>query len=357
MIYRKFGAPRLYVQGEGALDELPILLGQYGNRPLFVADAIVSDLLGDRLRALFGDGIPIMANFGGECTSAEIVRISSMARENNADVIVGLGGGKAIDTAKGVRIALDLPVVICPTIASNDSPTSRLAVVYTEDHTISEVRLMPANPDAVLVDTGLIARAPVRFLIAGIGDALSKLFEVSQCAAVGGNNFYGGSPTRMALGISQTCYDTIRAHGAAAVADVRARQVSPALDDVVEACILHSGLAFESGGLSIAHSLTRGFSAVPALARALHGEQVAVGLLAQLMLSDGEHDRLRDLLNFYREIGLPRALSALGASADDHYEIARISLETAPYIGNFERSLAAKEISDALDDLETLEVG
>ena len=354
MTLRKFGAPRLYIQGDGALDELPGLVAQHGRCPLIVADAVVTDLLEPRLRALFKDSAPVFADFGGECTAVEIDRLAALTAETKADVVVGLGGGKAIDSAKGVRIARDLPIIVCPTIASNDSPTSRLAVIYTEAHAISEVRLMAANPDAVQVDTGLLARAPVRYLRAGIGDALSKVFEVAQCADSDGLNFFGGRPTRMSLGISRTCYDILREHSSAAIADVQAQRVTPAVENVVEACVLLSGLAFERGGLSIAHSLTRGFSAIPAIGNALHGDQVAVGLLVQLMLSKGQQETLRDILGFYAEIGLPRGPSALGCRMDDYRTIARISLETAPYIGNFERRLTVEEITSALRDVDTV---
>ncbi|TCK23431.1 glycerol dehydrogenase [Ancylobacter aquaticus] len=349
MTFRAFGAPHRYMQGPDALAELKGLAALYGRRPFVVADAVVAELLGDRLRAeLDGAGHATFGLFGGECTAAEIETLASAARAAQADVIIGVGGGKAIDTAKGVRMALGIPIIIVPTIASNDSPTSRLAVLYREDHVLSEVRLMTASPDVVLVDTSIIVQAPVRFFIAGIGDALSKKFEVEQCAAVGGTNFFKGSPTRLALRIADACYGIIRAEGEAAVQAVRNHETTEAVENAIEASILMSGLAFESGGLSIAHSLTRGFSAVPEIARALHGEQVALGLLVQLVAEGRDPAFLNDLRDFYRRIGLPTSLAAFGVSDPGAVEtIVQTSWQTAPYIKNFTHPLSPQILHTA----------
>ncbi len=349
MTLRAFGAPARYIQGPDALAELGALVRLHGRRPFIVADAIVSELLGERLRAeLAGAEHATFATFSGECTAGEIETLAQAARAAQADVIVGVGGGKAIDTAKGVRMALRAPIIIVPTIASNDSPTSRLAVLYTPDHVLSEVRLMDANPDAVLVDTSIIVQAPARFFVAGIGDALSKKFEVEQCARSGGLNFFKARPTELAVTIADACYRTIRRDGAAAVEAVARRQADDAVESVVEATILLSGLAFESGGLSIAHSLTRGFSAVPDIARALHGEQVALGLLVQLLAEGRDEAFMADILAFYRQLGLPRALEDFGVETPAVVErIVAVSWETAPYIRNFVHPLSPQVLADA----------
>src|SRR5512133_1293658 len=128
---RAFGSPHRYVQGPGALAQLGDLAASYGKRPLVIADAVVLRLLRSRLEHSLGAlaSAACFAGFGGECTADEIARLSAEAKSVGADLVIGVGGGKAIDTAKGVRIGLGRPLVIVPTIASNDSPTSRLCVV------------------------------------------------------------------------------------------------------------------------------------------------------------------------------------------------------------------------------------
>src|SRR5690606_5224396 len=283
---RACGSPRRYVQGPGALEQLGALAAEYGSRPFIVADDNVLGLLRPRIEASLG-ALSAHAEFGtfdGECTVAEITRLGAKARTAGADVVIGVGGGKAIDTAKGVRVGHDVPLLIVPTVASNDSPTSRLVVTYTADHVLDEVRTMHANPDVVLVDTEVLVRAPERFFVSGVGDAVSKKFEAAQCIATGNDNFYGARPPRLAQVIADACYEIIRADAELALVAVRAQAADEAFERTIEATILLSGLAFENGGLAIAHSLTRGFSVVAGVADALHGEQVAFGPLAQLVL-------------------------------------------------------------------------
>lgn len=332
---RAFGSPQRYLQGPSALRELGGIVATFGaRRPFVVADAVVQALLRGDLQAALGADARF-AVFGGECSAAEIDRLAAQARTAGADMIVGVGGGKAIDAAKGVRILQPMPLVVVPSIASNDSPTSRIVVVYTDDHRLLEVRRMPTNPDVVLVDTAIIAAAPPRFFVSGIGDALSKKFEAAQCAGSGGNNFYAGRPPAIAQAIANACYDIIREHAEPALAAVRRKQPDPHVEETVEATILLSGLAFENGGLSIAHSLTRGLSIVPGVADALHGEQVAWGLLVQWVLEGRPDHFIADQLAFYARIGLPRSLRELGLAGDPDEAAATIAQDTwtrAPYV-------------------------
>lgn len=353
MTLRVFGAPHRYVQGPGALTQLGELAGLYGKRPLVIADAVVLGLLREQLKTSLGASADAasFAEFGGECTADEIARIAAEAKRTQSDLVIGVGGGKAIDTAKGVRLELGIPVIIVPTIASNDSPTSRLSVVYTPGHVLAEVRLMATNPDAVLVDTAIIIGAPERFFVSGVGDALSKKFEAAQCFVTGGDNFYKARPPYVALTLADACYAAIRAHAEGALVAVRAKQLSEDFERTVEATILLSGLAFENGGLSIAHSLTRGLSTVPELARALHGEQVAFGLLVQLLLEERPAAFVADLVDFYARMGLPRSLAQLGYCGDPERvaaQIARHTWERAPYVCHLTKPVDPARLEQAL---------
>lgn len=349
---RTLGAPRRYLQGAGALDSLPQEILSLGGQAAIVADSLVTSLLGEGLRqAAEGQGVQLhFLHFGGECTVGEIGRKTDEARKLGARIIVALGGGKAIDTAKGVAMSLDLPLIVVPTVASNDAPTSRLIVIYDEVHRVAEVRTMPRNPDVVLVDTSIVARAPVRYLVAGIGDALSKTFEVRQCRLAGGQNFFGTPPLETASILADACYALIRANAVEAVRAVRNSEVTDAVERIVEANVLLSGLGFESGGLSIAHAMNRGLTAVPEIAGSLHGEMVGYALRVQLLLERRPKDVLGDLDAFYREIGLPRTLRELGL-ARPAAEVADLIAELtcrAPYIGHFETALRPRDIAEAI---------
>jgi glycerol dehydrogenase len=225
-------------------------------------------------------------DFAHECTAATIAALTEAARAFQADAIVTIGGGKAIDSAKGAARARRLPIVVCPSAASSDAPTSRLIVRYDEQHRVAGVDMLARNPDAVIVDTDVIARAPKRLFAAGIGDALSKFFEVAQCERAQGTNGFGTRALPTALRMAAQTRETLYAAGAQAWRDVSEGRLTEAVEQVVEATVLHSGIGFESGGLSLAHALIRGLTAVPAMAANLHGELVAFGTLVQLFVEN-----------------------------------------------------------------------
>jgi glycerol dehydrogenase len=354
MTMRAFGSPRLYLQGPGLLDRAADALSAIGERPFAVVDPVVLERMGNRLAAALPGAA--LARFSGEITAAEIERLAAQARETRPGVIVGIGGGKAIDTAKGVSLALGLPIAIMPTAASNDAPTSRVIVVYDEAHRIAELRRLPANPDLVLVDTAIIAAAPKRLLAAGIGDAMSKAFEAHACADAGGINFFGGAPPIAALALADACLATLRRDAAAAMEAAGTGQPNAALENVVEAAVLLSGLGFEAGGLSLAHALTRGFTAHPATASAMHGEMVAYGTLVQLVHEDRPRAECVDLARFVAGLGLPTTLAALGLGAPSAADLDTIIAPTlaAPHIrhlrGPIDRTILADCFRTA-DDL------
>lgn len=359
MSRRVLGFPGRYAQGPGALSLLPALLRDLGvGRLGLIVDPALAGTVGRRLRAeLEGAGFAVAsATFGGECTQAEIGRIAALLGSSGCEAVLVAGGGKAIDTAKGVAKAGGLKLVVAPTIASNDSPTSRLIVLYDDGHRIVGVERMPRNPDAVVVDTRLIAAAPVRFFRAGIGDALSKAFEVRACVEAGGSNFFDSPPPRTALLLAEACLATLREHGAAAVASVARGEPDEAVEAVVEATVLMSGLAFESGGLSIAHALTRGFTAEPAYGRALHGEIVGFGTVVQLVADPATAGRAAEIAAFAHGLGLPVTLAGLGGDVSDADALLRIGAATcaAPYIGHFPVRLDPPAVADAIREADRI---
>ncbi|TAL03198.1 MAG: iron-containing alcohol dehydrogenase [Rhodospirillaceae bacterium] len=356
MIQRIFGGPGRYYQGEGVLDRLGAIIRPFTRRAGIIIDAPVARILGDRiLRAFAGSAEIHIEPCSMEVTRQAIAELAGVMA--TCDVIVGVGGGKAIDLAKGVSVRRHVPVVTVPTIASNDSPTSSAIAIYDEAHTLIAVDIMEMSPAAVIVDTGVIARAPSRFLRAGIGDAIAKKFEAEGCFRGSGNTIFGTRPLAIGAIIANGCFHQIRAHASVGLRDAAAGRVSADLDALIEAVILLSGVGFENGGLSLAHAMTRGLMRARGASHALHGEHVAYGLRVHLALLGDHREIAAELDIFYNEIGLPRRLADLGMADATPAEILAIAelAMTAPHIANFPSRPDAKTIAEVMILLEAQE--
>ncbi len=306
--------PGRYIQGAGVLPRLGAEAAGFGGKAVALLDNGVFDLLRPQVEAAFAGGPEFrIVRHGGECSESQIAALVAQARAMDARVVVGVGGGKALDTAKAAARDLGAPAIVVPTIAASDAPCSALAVVYNDDGSVAYDTFLPSNPDLVLVDTALIAQAPARFLAAGIGDALATFYEAESCRKSGAFNCMGMQGVSLAYEVARFCRDTIFAFGAAALAECDAREAGPAMERVVEANILLSGVGFESGGVAAAHAIHHGLCELDDVHHHLHGEKVAIGVLAGLKLH-GAEEEFRKVRDFCRSVRLPVRLADIGVA-------------------------------------------
>jgi glycerol dehydrogenase len=320
--------PGKYIQGAGALDELPALITLFGSQGLILASPTAHKKILPESGIDVNAGSLLVERFGGECCETELLRLAAIIREKNVDVLVGMGGGKTIDTAKIAADRANIPVIIVPTVASTDAPCSGCAVLYSEQGVFKSVYFQRSNPAAVLVDTAIIANAPVRFLVAGMGDALATWFEARSCSATQSENVCGGLGTLTGLNLARLCYDTLLQYGLAARIAVERHVITPALEHVVEANILLSGIGFESGGLASAHSIHNGLTALEETHAFYHGEKVAFGVLAGLQLTDALPEESAAVYSFCEEIGLPTTLADIGLEKCDRARLMLVAEKT-----------------------------
>ena len=311
-----FCSPSRYTQGPNATEKLGEEMKTLGlSGPVLIVAGRSARTQLDSIwqKTLSQAGIAFsIHHFAGECTHSEIALIVEAARACSASTIVNAGGGKALDAGRAAASTLRLPVVNCPTIASTDAPCSAISVIYTEKGEFQEFLIYGKNPELVLVDTQVIANAPVRQLVSGMGDALSTWFEARACAKSGASNMRGGSPTLASMALAELCYKTLLSDGVEALNSAKRKEITPALDRIIEANTLLSGLGFESAGLAAAHSVHNGLTAAPGTHGFLHGEKVAFGVIVQLVLEKTDSAELKEVLSFSASVGLPITLREIG---------------------------------------------
>lgn len=318
--------PGRYLQGRGALASLGAECARLGRKAFIIASPHPQrELLPGLMPGLEQKCRVKVETFARQCCDAEIQRLLGLCRQAGAEVVVGLGGGKSLDTAKAVAHQAQLPAIMVPTIASTDAPCSSVCVVYTPEGAFLRADILPRNPDAVLVDTQVMAQAPPRFLAAGMGDALATWFEAESCRIKRAPNIAGANGSMTAYALARLCWDTLRAYGPTALASCAARAVTPALEKVVEANTLLSGLGFESAGLAAAHALHNGLTALAPTRAYYHGEKVAFGTLVSLFLTDKHPSVMDEVYGFCEAIGLPTTLAGLGLANVSDQELLQVA--------------------------------
>ena len=321
---RSFASPGKYIQGEGVINNITGFTDLYGKAVIFLIDVNLFDSMKERLTALYPAGHKLsFFEYIGEITMASLEEYKKTFTGVTADVFVGVGGGKTIDTAKVVAEHFSKPVIIVPTVASTDAPTSGLSVIYKENGEHSHEIWLKRSPDVVLVDSAVIAKAPVRFLISGMGDALATYFEAmanirsNYINIVSSEVDYNMGACLAGEEIAKLCYRVLMANGRKALHAARHGIVSPALENIIEANTLLSGIGFESNGTAASHAIGDGLTAIPVKEITYHGEKVAFGVLCELMMENADDEIVDEVYRFCVDVGLPVTLAQLGINITD----------------------------------------
>jgi glycerol dehydrogenase len=362
---RVFASPGRYLQGPGVLDRLGHHLIGLGleHAALLMSDRR-SSAEGPRILAGLADaGIAgSVIRFEGECSpdaiAGHVAQIGALATP--VDGLIAVGGGKAIDTGKSVAHRLGVPLVVVPTLASNDAPCSAVSVLYTADGVDAGAEFFPLSPALTVVDSGVIVAAGERYLVAGMGDALATAYEARTVAAnPRAATVIGGRPTVAGVALAEACATTLFEHGADAARACAEGRIDDPLERVIEANTLLSGLGFESGGLAAAHALAQGCTAVPSLREGyLHGELVALGTLVQLLLEGAEHEA-RWVAEFCVEVGLPVHLGQIGLTPEDRGDLDAIVAASLafPTLPNMAEAVTGNALHGAIQRVHRLGIG
>lgn len=249
--------------------------------------------------------------YQGECTYEHADEIYKSSLENDFDLVLGVGGGKAIDTAKIAAWKMKKDIFIVPTIASTCAGTSALSVVYNSDSTFKEFCFYDAPPKKIFIDLETIKNSPSKYIWAGMGDTLAKFYEVRiKHEYMIYKNLPVNFPSAMGVKLSSLCRDLILENGEKAFYE---KNITEEFKKIVLAILVNTGMVsnlvdeFLNG--AVAHSVFYGLTVIPRIEKEhLHGEVVAFGILVQLIM-EGKQKEYKELIPFYKKMKFPVKLS------------------------------------------------
>lgn len=312
---RAFACPTKYFQGIGEFDSLENYTRGYGKRAFFVIDGFLYENLNQRLDKSYKDTESVFkaVRFGGECSYSEVDRLITAFKEFKAHVLVGVGGGKTLDAAKAAADKLEVPVVVVPTSASCDAPCSAMSVMYTDTGEYIHNIRHRKNPEIVVVDTDIVAKAPIRLFISGMGDALSTVFEGHANQASFSPNYVGKGYrcTRTGVALAELSFDILMEEGISALKALKQGACTEAVENVIEANTLLSGVGFENTSCAAAHGIHAGLTELASTHKYLHGEKVAFGVICQMVMENTPKETFKKVIDFCNEVGLPTTLEEL----------------------------------------------
>lgn len=312
-----------YTIGPDAYDEIGFVTKFTGKSAAVVGGETALAKTSKRLLAALekaGIEVTCVEVYGKDATRANVEKILQNPAVQKADMLFGVGGGRAIDTVKAAADLLEKPFYSCPTFASNCAPVSAISVLYREDGALDSYHFTKRCPSHCFIDTTVVLDSPETLFWAGIGDALSK-----ECESAFASRGRALSHTPMlGVQVAAVCEAPLLRYGKEALADFRAGKVTDAFTETVLDIIISTGVASNLlttahdwyYNSSLAHCFYNSTMVLPAGHKHLHGETVSFGCLV-LKAFEGDEEGLKRLAAFNKSIGLPVTLADLDITSDE----------------------------------------
>lgn len=348
--------PGFYKRRKGALNDLGAFCQDRGRRALIIGgkmaleateEPMVSNLKMAKVEAF-------VEWYGGECTWGNINRLADMASDKEVDLIIGVGGGKVLDTAKAVAYLAEVSCITVPTIAATCAAYTPLSIIYDDQGVYLENSEKAACPEGIFIDPDIIVRAPEKWLYSGIGDTLAKWYELRATTSGVAQSSWtiGGSSN------GRVCYDIIKKFGPQAQKTIAGQGSSEALDYVIDAIIYYAGICSILGGEKFrgaaAHSIYMGFTQIPGMHNFGHGLLVGFGNLCLLALEGRNEREILEEIELARECGIPIKLKDIGVFLESELKmIADFAIKTNG-IHNMPIKITSDMIVEAIKYIDNL---
>lgn len=315
----KFEVPKEYVNEPGLLGDAGAYIKNYGENAFVIGSQKSFEVTEDNFfPSLVKAGISYTKGlFQGYPNVAKAEALSEQAREAGADVIIGMGGGRAIDAAKVVGTLLGLPVVTVPTIAATCASWAAVSILYDDQgkHTTPYFNL--PGPQLILADTRILMEAPDRYMRAGIIDTFAKWYEISPHL----KHQQANTNMHVMTDVAKRAYHTLVEQAPLAFEEKAQGIVGDAAVQTVDAIIYLAGLtgSLQNGKLyqGYGHPFYNASTGIPKTLHLLHGEKVGFGLMLQEVLAGKNDAALMETFNLFGEFDNLLTFADIGIQGDD----------------------------------------
>lgn len=307
--------PQQFVFGKNAMRECSKSLMAIGSNFLFVLGCgPISDNVKNDILNSFSENknvkLTFLDNDGEEVCERAVNELADYAEKIGADVIIGIGGGKALDLVRAVSFKVKIKVALFPTAASSNAPGTRFAVMYDEStHTNAGVLVMNHFPELILADTSYIVMAPERMLAAGIGDSLGFVIESMFSAKRLDQKTTGSaSAWNNVLKSGEILFN----QGTKAYYAAKNKCVNKDFNDVVEQIVFWNGVYTDAVGAvaNLPHLIESIMPVEPH--RFMHGEMIGYCTIPLLVMEGVSLDIIHKYIDFCLSIHLPVNFEQLG---------------------------------------------
>jgi len=277
--------------------------------------------------SLKSNKIKFVWHMSGNNTITAINTIQKDVKKDQSDLIVGIGGGRSVDTAKMIAYNLDKPFVSVPTAASHDGMASPfVSIVGDKPHSI-----VASAPLGVFVDIDIIRKAPAKLLASGCGDLIANIIAVKdwQLGHEKTGEYYGRYSANLALMSAKIVMENSSYYAKNGL-DVRVI-VEALISAGVASCIAGSSRPCSGAEHLFSHALDK-----IAPGRGLHGEKCGIG---SIMMAKLQGQDWKKIVKTLKDVGAPVSAKQVGLKSDEIVTALMIAQELRP-----ERYTILKEI-------------
>lgn len=347
-----------YSIGDKIYDKIGPVCESYGKTVLLIGGKKALAAAEEKIRAYVAKtNLTIIGTelYGTDCTYKTVETLRALPVYQEADMVFGVGGGKALDTVKCLCIEDDKPVFSFPTIASNCAACTSVSIMYNEDGTFLKPHFFVRPVMHAFIDTEIIAQAPSQYMWAGIGDTYAKYYE----ATISSRDERLEHFTAVGVAVSHMCRDPLLQYGAKAFEDHKKGLCTYEVEQVVLAIVVTTGIAsifltkdftpdYNSG---LAHAVFYALTSYSVIEeKHLHGEVVGFGVLLALLV-DGQKDEFEKIYELNQAIGLPVSLEEIDIT-EEQWEESMNRIPAMSDVAHYPYKVTREMLIDAMNTLK-----